>query len=61
MTATKELKGTDLIDCVRANAKLGLATAAKQCGYGDRLEDFQSDLIKACEDIGVSIDQLQDL
>lgn len=61
MTADKQLQGTDLIDCAKANAKLGIATAAKQCGYGDRTEAFQEDLIKACKDIGVSIDQLKDL
>lgn len=61
MSADKQLEGTDLIDCAKANAKLGLVTAAKQCGYGDRLEVFQANLVKACNDIGVSIDGLKDL
>ncbi|MGF1487315.1 MAG: hypothetical protein ACFBSE_09400 [Prochloraceae cyanobacterium] len=61
MTAAKQLQGTDLIDCAKANAKSGLETAAKQCGYDDRVDVFQANLMKACEDIGVSIDRLEDL
>lgn len=61
MTASKVLQGTELIDCAKANAKQGLTVAAKQCGYEDRIEDFQENLKKACQEIGVEIEQLADL
>ena len=61
MILPKKLQGTDLIDCAKANAKQGLSIAAKQCGYGERLEDFQQNLKQACQEIGVEIEQLSDL
>ena len=58
---SKKLQGTELIDCAKANAKQGISVAAKQCGYGERLEDFQQNLKQACQEIGVKIEQLSDL
>ena len=55
------LQGIELIDCAKANAKQGVAIAAKQCGY-DRNEGlFVENLHKACQQIGVKIDELEDL
>ncbi len=61
MTLPTPLQGTELIDCAKANAKQGLSIAAKQCGYGERIEDFQQNLKQACQKIGVEIEQLRDL
>ncbi len=61
MTSPKQLQGTDLIDCAKANAKQGLSVASKQCGYENNIEDFQVALKQACQEIGVEIEQLSDL
>ncbi|MGB3693220.1 MAG: hypothetical protein WBG70_19385 [Spirulinaceae cyanobacterium] len=61
MAADKPLKGTDLVDCAKANAKQGLEVAAKLCGYGEDLKTFQQELKKACQDMGVDIQQISDL
>lgn len=61
MSASKPLRGTELIDCAKANAKQGIETAAKQCGYGQDLTRFQQNLQQACQNIGVNIQELSDL
>lgn len=61
MTASQPLKGNELIDCAKANAKQGIATAAKQCGYGDNLDNFKQALQQACQEIGVEITEITDL
>ncbi len=61
MSVQKRLEGIELIDCAKANAKQGLATAAKQCGYDDNIALFKEHLIAACQEIGVDIEQLSDL
>ena len=55
------LQGIELIDCAKANARKGVAFAAKQCGYDDNTVLFKQDLQQACQQIGVSIDDLKDL
>ncbi len=55
------LQGIELIDCAKANAKQGVAVAAKQSGYGENISLFQENLNKACTEIGVNIDELSDL
>ena len=55
------LQGIELIDCAKANAKQGLTVAARQCGYGKDISLFQEKLTKACQEIGVEIEQLSDL
>lgn len=55
------LQGIELIDCAKANAKQGLTVAAQQCGYGDNISLFRKNLIQACQEIGVDIEQLSDL
>lgn len=55
------LQGIELIDCAKANAKLGVEVAAERCGYNDDTELFISNLDRACQDIGVNIDELSDL
>ena len=55
------LKGIELIDCAKANAKQGVAVAAKQSGYEENIALFQENLNKACTEIGVNIDELSDL
>ncbi|WP_036478316.1 hypothetical protein [Myxosarcina sp. GI1] len=61
MTAPEQLQGVELIDCAKANAESGLSVAAKQCGYGDDTEAFKQNLVRACQKIGVEIEQLSDL
>lgn len=55
------LQGIELIDCAKANAKQGSATAAKLCGYDDNIGLFIENLNKACQQIGVDINELNDL
>ena len=55
------LKGIELIDCAKANAKQGIATAAKLSGYEDNLTLFSENLHQACQEIGVDINELEDL
>ena len=61
MSASEPLRGTELIDCAKANAKQGIETAAKQCGYGQDFVRFQQNLQQACQNIGVNIQELSDL
>lgn len=61
MPSSTPLKGLELIDCAKANAKQGITTAANLCGYGENLNIFKQELKQACQDIGVEIDELSDL
>ena len=61
MTANQRLTGLELIDCAKANAPQGLEVAARQSGYGDDVQAFQTTLKQACATIGVHIDELRDL
>lgn len=61
MAASTPLKGIELIDCAKANAKQGIEIAARQCGYGEDLNTFKQELQQACEQIGVQIGELSDL
>ena len=61
MAASTPLKGIELIDCAKANAKQGIETAARQCGYGEDLNTFKQELQQACEQIGIQIGELSDL
>jgi hypothetical protein len=61
MSAKTPLEGTDLVDCARANAKQGIVTAAKLCGYGDDLNHFKQAVKQACEQMGLRFSELSDL
>ncbi|MGB3765159.1 MAG: hypothetical protein WA947_01265 [Phormidesmis sp.] len=61
MAANQPLTGIALVDCAKANAQQGVQEAAKLCGYGDNISDFQSALKQAGEDMGVKLDELDDL
>ncbi len=61
MASPTPLQGIELIDCAKANARQGIVTAAKQSGYGQDTSSFQQELQKACQGIGVEIDELSDL
>lgn len=61
MASLEKLQGTELVDCARANAKQGIETAARQCGYGDNLNEFARDLRKACEDMNLQVKELSEL
>ena len=61
MASPTSLKGTDLVDCAKANAKQGIATAALQCGYGDDLNKFRQELSNACEEMNLQVSELNEL
>lgn len=61
MAKSQPLKGIELIDCARANAKHGLEETAKLAGYGEDVGDFKQELQQACHDIGVEIKELSEL
>lgn len=61
MAASSPLKGIELINCAKANAKKGTEFAARQCGYPDQPEQFIDAVQEACQSIGVDIDELRDL
>ncbi len=61
MASPTPLQGIELIDCAKANAKQGMETAAKLCGYGENLSTFKQELKQACQNIGVEIHELSDL
>ena len=61
MASPTPLEDTDLIDCAKANAKEGIATAAHLCGYGEDINSFQQKLKQACDRIGVKYNELSDL
>jgi hypothetical protein len=61
MASRSQLHGIELIDCAKANAKQGIEIATELCGYGENINAFQTELKKACHDIGVEIDELSDL
>lgn len=55
------LQGIELIDCAKANAKQGAAVAAKLSGYDNNVGLFIENLHVACQQIGVDINELEDL
>lgn len=55
------LQGIELINCAKANAKQGVAIAAEQSGYQQNVGLFIENLHKACQQIGVDINELNDL
>lgn len=61
MAANQPLTGIALIDCAKANATQGVEEAARLCGYGSKIDTFRSALAKAGDDMGVTLDGLDDL
>lgn len=61
MTSSAPLRGTDLIDCAKANEDKGIELAAQRCGYGDDLAKFEQELQQACAHIGIKIQGFSDL
>lgn len=61
MASPTPLIGLELVDCARANAKQGIETAAKLCGYGEDINAFSRELKLSCDDMGVTITELSDL
>lgn len=61
MASPAPLKGTDLIDCAKANASKGIEVAAQRCGYGEDLATFERELKQAGNYIGVEIHSFGDL
>ena len=55
------LQGIELINCAKANAKQGVAVAAAQSGYESNIGLFIENLHTACQQIGVDINELEDL
>lgn len=61
MASSTPLQGTELVDCARANARQGLATAAYQCGYGEDVNTFAQELKQACEQMNLKVKELSEL
>lgn len=61
MSSHTPLQGMELISCAQASAKQGVEQAAQQCGYGQNTKSFVEALEQACDEIGVSIHDLNDL
>jgi hypothetical protein len=61
MAASKPLVGLELVDCARANAREGSALACQQCGYERDQARFETELRKACEDMGIHLSDFTDL
>ena len=61
MAATQPLKGVTLIDCAKANAPQGVEVATRLCGYGTDVSSFQTALKQAGEDMGITLDDIEDL
>ncbi|MEA5583183.1 hypothetical protein VB620_17775 [Nodularia harveyana UHCC-0300] len=61
MTSPKPLLGTELVDCARANANLGIETAAYQCGYGDDINTFTRELRESCQKMNLQVKELNEL
>jgi hypothetical protein len=61
MASSQPLTGIELIDCAKANAQQGIATAAELCGYGKDLNKFDRELKQACQNIDVDVKELSDL
>ncbi len=61
MASPTPLKGLELVDCAKANAKQGIETAAELCGYGEDIKTFSQELKHACDGMGVKINELTDL
>jgi len=61
MASSLPLKGSELIDCARANSNQGIEAASERCGYGRDLAMFEQALRTAGEGIGVDIHGFDDL
>ncbi|MBE9129860.1 MULTISPECIES: hypothetical protein [unclassified Coleofasciculus] len=61
MASPTPLKGTDLVDCAKANAKQGTGTAAQLCGYGEDVNTFTRELKQACQRMGIEVNDISDL
>ncbi|AGY57561.1 hypothetical protein [Gloeobacter kilaueensis] len=59
--ATEALKGSELIDCAKANADLGMQVACERCGYGRDEALFFSELKRACAAIGIELEDFDEL
>lgn len=55
------LQGIELINCAKANAKQGVEVAAALSGYDKNVGLFVENLHVACQQIGVDINELDDL
>lgn len=60
MATSPPLRGSELIDCARANSK-GIEVAAQRCGYDQDRSAFEQALQQAGNQIGVEIQGFQDL
>jgi hypothetical protein len=61
MSASMPLVGLELVDCARANAREGKAIACQQCGYEQDQAHFETELRRACEEMGIHLTDFTDL
>lgn len=61
MTLSSEpLRGTELVDRAKANENKDVEIAAQRCGYSD-VANFEQELKKACDALGIEIQGFKDL
>lgn len=48
------LRGTELVDCARANRDKDIETVAQRCGYS-QIDAFEHELKQACDALGIEI------
>jgi hypothetical protein len=61
MAAPAPLRGNELIDCAKANAKDGIEAAANLCGYSGDVVTFERELHSAAQHMGIKLDGFQGL
>ena len=61
MSSSTRLKGSELVDCARANMKQGIEVTARGCGYGDDISSFENELKAACNAMGIDVNSFADL
>ena len=61
MSSQTPLTGIELISCAKASAASGPEAAARNCGYGDDVEQFRTVLQTACSDMGVEVDGVSEI
>ena len=55
LSGEEPLIGSELIDCARGNSYTGIENTATLCGYANNIQDFQSALKQACEEVGLDM------
>jgi hypothetical protein len=61
LSGKEPLLGQELINCAKGNAFSGIVNTAKLCGYNSDVEQFQVNLNRAAEELGLDINSINSL